>query len=150
MSKQAVAQSRDIRTWWCLNSELALHDIPNVLHRIKIRQVRWPGHEVEFISMLLEPLQHNPSLVTWGVVLLEDSISSWEDKRHVRVQLIRNDVQIVRSFQGLFYHNYGSRATHENVPQSIIPPLPACVWPAVQEGSNCSLGRRPTLTRPST
>ncbi|GBM41242.1 hypothetical protein AVEN_180538-1 [Araneus ventricosus] len=67
--------------------------------------------------MLLEPLQHNPSLVTWGVVLLEDSISSWEDKRHVRVQLIRNDVQIVRSFHGLFYHNYGS--------QSLIPP-PAC------------------------
>ncbi|GBM28511.1 hypothetical protein AVEN_33063-1 [Araneus ventricosus] len=29
--------------------------------------------------MLLEPLQHNPSLVTWGVVLLEDSISSWEE-----------------------------------------------------------------------
>ncbi|GBM49506.1 hypothetical protein AVEN_85956-1 [Araneus ventricosus] len=60
--------------------------------------------------MLLEPLQHNPSLVTWGVVLLEDSISSWEDKRHVRVQLIRNDVQIVRSFHGLFYHNYGSQS----------------------------------------
>ncbi|GBN40720.1 hypothetical protein AVEN_12356-1 [Araneus ventricosus] len=54
--------------------------------------------------------QHNPSLVTWGVVLLEDSISSWEDKRHVRVQLIRNDVQIVRSFHGLFYHNYGSQS----------------------------------------
>ncbi|GBO06602.1 hypothetical protein AVEN_20843-1 [Araneus ventricosus] len=77
--------------------------------------------------MLLEPLQHNPSLVAWSVVLLEDSISSWDDKRHVRVQLIRNDVQIVRSFHGLFYHNYGSQSPHENVTQSIIPPPPACV-----------------------
>ncbi|GBL97581.1 Selenocysteine insertion sequence-binding protein 2 [Araneus ventricosus] len=65
---------------------------------------------VEFISMLLEPLQHNPSLVTWRVVLLEDSISIWEDKRHVMVQLIRIDVQIVRSFHGSFYHNYGSQS----------------------------------------
>ncbi|GBM88009.1 hypothetical protein AVEN_185942-1 [Araneus ventricosus] len=60
--------------------------------------------------MLLESLQHNPSFVTWSVVLLEDSISSWEDKRHVRMQLIRNDVQIVRSFHRLFYHNYGSQS----------------------------------------
>ncbi|GBM03519.1 hypothetical protein AVEN_95411-1 [Araneus ventricosus] len=66
--------------------------------------------------MLLEPLQHNPSLVTWGVVLLEDSISSCEDKRHVRVQLIRNDVQIVCSFHGLFYHNYGSQSHPQEHP----------------------------------
>ena len=57
--------------------------------------------------MLLEPLQHNPSLVAWGVVLLEDSISIWEDSHHVGVQLIRSDVQIVRS---LFYHNYESQS----------------------------------------
>ncbi|GBN64281.1 hypothetical protein AVEN_1153-1 [Araneus ventricosus] len=44
-----------------------------------------------------------------GRVLLEDSISSWEDKRHIRVQLIRNDVQIVCNFHGLFDHNYGSQ-----------------------------------------
>ncbi|GBN21278.1 hypothetical protein AVEN_29568-1 [Araneus ventricosus] len=49
---------------------------------------------------------NNPNLVKRGVVLLEDSISSWEDKSPVRVQLIRNDVQIVRSFHCLFYHNY--------------------------------------------
>ncbi|GBM86273.1 hypothetical protein AVEN_72160-1 [Araneus ventricosus] len=80
------------------------------------------------INKFLKPLQHNPSLVKWGVALLEDSISSWESKRHVRVQLIRNDVQIVRNFHGLFYHETtGPRAAHENVPQSIIPPPPACV-----------------------
>ena len=28
--------------------------------------------------MLLEPLQHNSSLVRWSIILLEDSISSWE------------------------------------------------------------------------
>ncbi|GBL92272.1 hypothetical protein AVEN_35825-1 [Araneus ventricosus] len=60
--------------------------------------------------MLLEPLQLNLSLMTWGVVLLKDSISSWEDKHHIRLQLIRNDVQIVHSFHGLFYHNYGSQS----------------------------------------
>ncbi|GBM84554.1 hypothetical protein AVEN_154083-1 [Araneus ventricosus] len=60
-------------------------------------------------------------------LLLEDSISIFEDKRHVRVQLIRNDIQIVRSFQGVFYPTTGPRDTHENVPQSIIPPPTTCV-----------------------
>ncbi|GBO13440.1 hypothetical protein AVEN_61835-1 [Araneus ventricosus] len=106
----AVTLSRDIRTCWCLSSEPPLHNIPNVLHRFKIWRVTWSGHLMEFISMVLEPLQHNPSLVTWGVVLLEDTISSWEDKHHVKVQLIRNGIQIVRSFHGLFYPNYESQS----------------------------------------
>lgn len=60
---------------------------------------------MEFILRLLEPLQHKSSLVIWSVVLLEDSIFIWEDRPHLRLQLIRNHVQIVLIFHGLFYHN---------------------------------------------
>ncbi|GFY05632.1 uncharacterized protein TNCV_4402991 [Trichonephila clavipes] len=59
--------------------------------------------------MFLEPLLHNFSLVTRGVVLLEHSISSWRNRGHVRVQLVRNDVQIPCSIHGLLYHNHGSQ-----------------------------------------
>ncbi|GFW14195.1 uncharacterized protein TNCV_3547841 [Trichonephila clavipes] len=78
--------------------------------------------------MFLEPLLHNFSLVTRGVVLLEHSISSRKNRGHVRVQLVRNDVQIPCSIHGLLYHNHGSqKRPRERVPQSIIPPSPACV-----------------------
>lgn len=33
-----------------------------------------------------------------------------EDRRYVRVQLIRNYVQKVRILDGLFFHNYGSQS----------------------------------------
>ncbi|GFX43663.1 uncharacterized protein TNCV_511121 [Trichonephila clavipes] len=59
--------------------------------------------------MFLEPLQHNFSLVTRSVVLLEHSISSWKNRGHVRVQLVRNDVQIPCSIHGLLYHNHASQ-----------------------------------------
>ncbi|GFV35874.1 uncharacterized protein TNCV_2866341 [Trichonephila clavipes] len=59
--------------------------------------------------MFLEPLLHNFSLVTRGVVLLEHSISSWRNRGHVRVQLAHNDVQIHCSIHGLLYHNHGSQ-----------------------------------------
>ncbi|GFT99195.1 uncharacterized protein TNCV_1353641 [Trichonephila clavipes] len=76
--------------------------------------------------MFLEPLQHNFSLVTWGVVLLEHSISSWKNRGHVRMQLIRNDVQIPSGIHDLLYHSTGHRDTQGNVRQSIIPPPPTC------------------------
>ncbi|GFX91320.1 uncharacterized protein TNCV_1247351 [Trichonephila clavipes] len=57
--------------------------------------------------MFLEPLLHNFSLVTRGVVLLKHSISSWRNRCHVRVQLVRNDVQITCSINGLLYHSHG-------------------------------------------
>ena len=65
--------------------------------------------------MFLEPLQHNSSFVTRCDVLLEHTIPSWEDWCHVRVQLVRHDVQILRSMQGLLCHNPGPRDTQENV-----------------------------------
>ncbi|GFY19726.1 uncharacterized protein TNCV_4648981 [Trichonephila clavipes] len=57
--------------------------------------------------MFLESLQHNFSLVTRGAVLLDHSISSWKNIDRVRVQLVRNDVQIPCSIHGLLYHNHG-------------------------------------------
>lgn len=60
--------------------------------------------------MVLEPQQRNSSLVTWNVILMEDSIYRWKYRRHLRVQLhpynyfaimvllVRNYVLIVRSF----------------------------------------------------
>ncbi|GFU79698.1 uncharacterized protein TNCV_4037051 [Trichonephila clavipes] len=59
--------------------------------------------------MFLEPLLHNFSLVRRGVVLLEHSISSWRNRGYVRVQLVRNYVQIPCSIHGLLYHNRGSQ-----------------------------------------
>lgn len=56
--------------------------------------------------MFLEPLLHNLSLVTWRVILLADSISRINERRHVRMLLVRNDVLIIRSFHGMFYHNH--------------------------------------------
>ncbi|GBM74832.1 hypothetical protein AVEN_179932-1 [Araneus ventricosus] len=104
----AVTQFLDIPTWW-LSSELPFHDIPNLLYRIKIRQDRFPGHYLKFISMILEPLHHNSSLVTWSVILLEDSISSWEGRRHIRLKLVCNDVHIVCRFHSVFYRKHGSQ-----------------------------------------
>ncbi|GFX04953.1 uncharacterized protein TNCV_2249361 [Trichonephila clavipes] len=59
--------------------------------------------------MFLKPLLHNFSLVTRGVVLLEHSIYSWRNRCHVRVQLVRNDVQISFSIHGMLYHNHRSQ-----------------------------------------
>ena len=57
--------------------------------------------------MFLEPLQPNSALVTLSVVLLEHFISSWEDRRHVRVQLVSNEVEILRSIKSLLCLNQG-------------------------------------------
>ena len=70
--------------------------------------------------MFLEPFHHNSSLVTRSVVLLEYSVSSWEDRRHVYVQLAYNDTQILRSIRGLFYHNFWSHSRQENVPKATV------------------------------
>lgn len=49
----------------------------------------------------------------WSVVQLEDFISCWKDRWHVKVQTFRSDVQKVHSFPGLFFpglsHNQGSQ-----------------------------------------
>lgn len=55
--------------------------------------------------MFQVPLQHTLSFVTCSIVLLEDSISSLEDRCK---GLVHSDVQIVPSFHGLLYHNQGS------------------------------------------
>ncbi|GBM17874.1 hypothetical protein AVEN_260193-1 [Araneus ventricosus] len=53
------------------------YDIPNVLHRIKIRRVS--ADIREFNSLLNHSNTTEPC--DMGVVLLEDSISSWEELR---------------------------------------------------------------------
>ncbi|GFU90888.1 uncharacterized protein TNCV_4922211 [Trichonephila clavipes] len=68
--------------------------------------------------MFLEAPQHNFSHVTRGVVLLEHSISSRKNRGHVRVQLVRNDVQIPCNIHGLLYHNHGSqKRSRERTPK---------------------------------
>ncbi|GFX15178.1 hypothetical protein TNCV_2708831 [Trichonephila clavipes] len=73
------------------------------------------------------------NLLTWDAILLEGSISSWQNKRHTRVQLIRNYTQstvfMIRSTRANC-----PRVTHENVLQGTIPSSPVCVH---GEG-NCS------------
>lgn len=45
-----------------------------------------------------------------------NSIYSWEDMRHVSVQLVRNDIMIVSSFRDLLYHNHGSQEGQRKLP----------------------------------
>lgn len=107
------------------SSRCTSRDIPNILYWI--RWVTWPGYYPEFSIMFLEPFQHKSS-----VVLLED-------RRHVRVQLVRSDVQIIRSFHVCSNTTKCSRHVPWNVLQSIIPPPPACVWLIDYWWRNCLL-----------
>lgn len=77
--------------------------------------------------MFLEPLEHNSSLMAWEVVLLEDPISTWEDRGHVKMQLARNIVQIIRSFMICSTTTkYPKEDAQDNELQRIIPPPSAC------------------------
>ena len=87
--------------------------------------------------MFLETLIHNSSLKIPSVVPLEHSISIWEDRRRVLLQLVCSDVQLLHSVQGLLYYNHRSQRR----PKRKFPP-PACVWHDVHWGSNRSPGRR--------
>ena len=70
---------RDIATWWYLNSELPFYDIPNVYYWTEIRWVSRTGNKLKFSMMFLDSNQHNSNLEIRRIVLLEHSISGWED-----------------------------------------------------------------------
>ena len=59
--------------------------------------------------MFLEPTWHNSNLVTRSRVLLEHSISIWEDTRPIQEQVVRNDVKILHNVQELLNCSLGAR-----------------------------------------
>ena len=89
--------------------------------------------------MLLKLLQCSRSFLTWGVILLEDSYSSWEDRRRVRGHQIRNYFQKNRSFHGLFYDYLGSKIRPCKCLQKHNTATNNCLWPAVEMGEDVCL-----------
>lgn len=99
--------------------------------------------------MSQESLYHISSFATWSVVPLEYSICSWENRRHLRWQLVCNDVQIVHSFHGQPITTDPTE-NYEKVLEFLKAPTPACAGSAVPWWNNCSTERRSTLTWSST
>ena len=98
--------------------------------------------------MFLEPLQHNSSLVTRSVVLLEHSFPVGKTDAMYGCNWSAVIFRYSVAFKVCFTTTSSPSDAQENVLQSIIPHPPACVWTAVHWESNRFLGRRHILTRP--